>query len=130
MSNQTEQHQWYSSLVYKGDQLGRTIGFPTLNLNAAVVDQNLPQGVYGAEVKINGQRYIGALYFGPRLVLNETKLVLEIFVLDFDQEVYGQEVEFSLHEQVRGIMPFASFEALKTQLQLDVTDVRQVMDES
>lgn len=117
---------WYSSQVFKGDQSGRTIGFPTINLDPSVIPQHMQQGVYAAIVKHQGKQYIGALYLGPRLVVGETKTVLEIHLLDFDKEIYGENVSFQIKDFVRGILDFASFDEMKQQLQKDITAIQRL----
>lgn len=115
---------WYEGVVISGSQLGRTLGFPTANLDVAILDHVTQDGVYAANVRIDSQAYKGALYIGPRLVLDETKRVLEIFVLDFDGDLYGKTLEFQLGTFVRGPMDFDSFDALITQLEADVAAIR------
>lgn len=117
--------QVFTAKVQKGNQLGRTIGFPTVNLDAGIIPAEIEPGVYAALVQVAGQEYLGALYYGPRLVLDETHTVLEIFLLEFSQEVYGEEIQFTLEEWVRGPMDFDTFPALQAQLQKDIQDVRE-----
>ena len=116
----------YKSIVYKGDQLGRTIGFPTLNLDVNILPKDLKEGIYACHVTIDNTDYLGALYFGPRLVVGETKNVLEIHVLDFDKEIYGQEVEFEIGRFVRQISNFSSMQEMKKQLKKDVDAVKKL----
>lgn len=118
----------YKSIVYKGDQLGRTIGFPTLNLDVNILSKDLKEGIYACSVTIESNNYLGALYFGPRLVVGETKNVLEIHVLDFDKEIYGQEVDFTIGKFVRPISNFASMEEMKKQLGKDIEAVRKILN--
>jgi len=113
--------------VLPGQKLGRTIGFPTLNLNPDTVPKDTQLGVHAATVTHNGTTYQGALYYGPRLVLHETKTILEIFLLDFNQEIYGEQVEFTIQKHIRGIMDFDSFEEMKTQLEKDVQAVKTAL---
>ena len=115
---------WYKSKVFKGDQTGRTIHFPTVNLDPHVIPQEVKQGVYASTVKYNGQMYKGALYFGPRLVLNETRNVLEIFIIDFNKEIYDEEIEFQIKDFVRGVIHFSSMNEMKEQLANDVTIIK------
>lgn len=115
---------WYEGIVISGSQLGRTLGFPTANLDPTLLDQVTHEGVYAANVRIDGQAYTGALYIGPRLILDETKRVLEIFVLDFDGDLYGKTVDFQLGTFVREPMDFDSFDALTVQLEADVAAIR------
>lgn len=133
---------FYDSKILHGDQSGRTIGFPTINLDPLAIPQDTPPGVYAASLHLLNptdlasttdpatsptappEKLIGALYFGPRLVKGETHNVLEIFILDFDQEVYGQRIEFSLQKFIRPVLDFTSLEELKIQLQKDIVAVR------
>ncbi len=122
---QTSKHQLpYSSPIFHGDKAGRTIGFPTINLDPTIIPQNTTPGVYAAQVQLTGKNYLGALYFGPRLVKGETHNVLEIFILDFSQEIYGETAQFSILQFVRPVMDFSSLEELKSQLQKDIAAVR------
>ena len=109
----------YKSIVHKGDQLGRTIGFPTLNLDIDVLTKNFDEGVYASTIIIDDKQYKGMLYIGPRLVVGETKKVLEINVFDFDKDVYGKEVSFAIEKYIRGISNFSSMEDMKKQLEKD-----------
>jgi len=122
-----QEDEWYEGIVISGSQLGRTLGFPTANLDPALLANVAKEGVYAASVRIDGKTYIGALYIGPRLVLDETKRVLEIFVLDFDGDLYDKTVDFQLSTFVRGPMDFDSFDALIVQLEADVAAIRAVV---
>ena len=117
---------YYSSPVFKGQQLGRTISFPTVNLDPSVWPQGMKPGVYSSLVKVGKREFQGALYYGPRLVLGETKNVLEIFLIDFDQEIYGETVKFTIGKFVREPMNFTSVEELKTQLEEDVKKCKSI----
>lgn len=114
------QTEWYSNRVMRGDQYGRTLGFPTANLDAAVLLHVEKEGVYACRVRLGKQFYRGALYLGPRIVLRETKRVLEIHILDFDQEIYGETLSFQLGPFIRPPMDFDNKQALTYQLALDV----------
>jgi len=116
--------RYYQSTVFHGDKSGRTINFPTINLDPLVIPQDTKPGVYASLVEIAASEYKGALYFGPRLVKGETHNVLEIFILDFDKEVYGQTVSFCLEKFIRPVLDFASLDELKQQLQKDIEAVR------
>ncbi len=121
---------WLEGHVLHGDQTGRTIGFPTINLQTSIIEKNMPhleKGVHAARVKIHNKEYSGALYFGPRVVKNESNNVLEIFVLDFDQEVYGEKIKFEIVQFVRPIMNFDSLEELKTQIRNDIRSIEQLL---
>lgn len=118
---------WHAGKVLEGNHLGRTIGFPTLNLDPAILQGNQQEGVYASVVKYGNKSYIGALYVGPRLVMDETKRVIEIHVLNFDQIIYGKSIHFQLGRYIRGVKDFGSFEELKIQL---IADCKAVETES
>lgn len=118
---------WFNGRVLKGDQTGRTIGFPTINLDPSIIEgtiDKLEKGVYAARVKMHDIIYKGALYYGPRVVKNETHNVLEIHVLDFDKEVYGETIMFEIVHFVRPVMDFNSLERLQEQIKSDITTIR------
>lgn len=132
----------FSSSVFSGQKLGRTIGFPTLNLNPAVFPFTNKPGVYAclvffappnqkasphSKAKKDAVAHLGALYFGPRLVKNEQHNVLEVFLLDFNQEVYGQTALVELKDFIRPPLNFSSFEEMKAQLENDIQQVRKAL---
>lgn len=116
----------FSSLVLHGDQSGRSIGFPTLNFDPTTIPPETKQGVYSSHLLINGKTYLGALYYGPRLVKNEITNVLEVYVYDFDQEIYGQTVKFSLGQFIRPVLDFDSLVELKKQLSSDIARIQEL----
>lgn len=108
----------------RGDQYGRTLGFPTANLDAAVLSHVEKEGVYACKVRLGKQFYRGALYLGPRIVLRETKRVLEIHILDFDQEIYGETLSFQLGPFIHPPMGFNTVDELKSQFNQDIEAAR------
>ncbi len=117
---------WYKSTVLRGKKLGRTLGFPTVNLDPALWPPKLREGVYSSLVKYQNKTYKGALYYGPRLVLGETARVLEIYILDFKKDLYDQEIFWQIQKYLRGTLNFSSLEDLKVQLQKDIDDIRSL----
>lgn len=111
---------WYTSTVLKGDQAGRTIGFPTVNLDPTVLSSDTKKGVYACVVRHGSKSYAGTLYFGPRLVKGESHDVLEIFIHDFSDSIYGSEIMFSCAGYIRPVMDFGSFDDLKKQIEDDI----------
>lgn len=122
----TKNHHRIEGVVLRGDQVGRTLGFPTVNFDPLLLDANLAEGVYAAKVQIAEKQYLGALYFGPRLTLGETNRVLEIHLLDFEDNLYGKSLSFIIQQFVRPPRDFASVEELKDQLASDVLAVRRL----
>ena len=110
------QNTWIYGTVLRGEKLGRTLGFPTVNLDPFILTSEYKKGVYACMVKYLNIQYQGALFFGPRLVLNEKTDVLEIYILDFNQDIYDQIIEFKLENFIRKPLNFKNTHALKRQL--------------
>jgi riboflavin kinase/FMN adenylyltransferase len=111
-----------SGLVIKGDQRGRTLGFPTANL--AQVQQVLPRdGVYAGHVYdlSNGAQYLGpgALNLGKRPTVDRPHAV-EVHLIGFDGDLYGRELAVELIAPVREVIKFETVEALKMQIGSDI----------
>lgn len=105
--------------VVKGRQIGRTINFPTLNLNynrKYVVPQG---GVYGTMVSIRGKIYKGITNIGYNPTVNGHKLSVETHVLNFSGNVYNQYVKVYFIEKIRDEKKFKDVMALKAQLEYD-----------
>lgn len=118
---------WFTAKVIPGKQLGRTLGFPTINLDNPRVLGNHPEGVYVCMVKVDKQLYKGLLYYGPRLILKEKENILEIYILDFDKNVYEQTISFQLKDYIRPVKDFSNFEQFKKQLVLDCRTAREIL---
>lgn len=122
--------------VIQGDRLGRQFGFPTANLD--VTRQTLPpNGVYAAATMLNGpsprdshrEFHRVALNIGLRPTLGspQPQLRVEAHLLDFNGDLYGQELELELGEKLRDERKFASKEDLRQQIALDVEKVRSLL---
>jgi riboflavin kinase / FMN adenylyltransferase len=119
----------YSGQVTAGDRRGRQIGFPTANLDTRFAFNAhkalVARGVYGGMARWRGGEYPAVANIGVNPTFGGTALKIEIHLLDFDQDLYGQWLEFDLHFQVRPERKFPSVEALRTQIAADVETVRQ-----
>ncbi|WP_267384881.1 bifunctional riboflavin kinase/FAD synthetase [Cyanobacterium sp. uoEpiScrs1] len=115
-------------IVVRGQQLGKTIGFPTANLKLPS-DKLLPrQGVYAVRVKINrGKRLKGVMNFGCRpTVAGETPTV-EIHILDWSGDLYQQLLTVELEEFLRPEQKFVSLGKLKEQIVQDCRIAREIL---
>lgn len=109
-----------TGIVSKGKQLGRTIGFPTANINLAESYKLIPQnGVYIAKSSIDGKVVYGMMNIGTRPTVDGTKQTIEINFFDFNQDLYDQKITVSFLKRIRSEQKFESIDALKNQLSLD-----------
>jgi riboflavin kinase/FMN adenylyltransferase len=113
--------------VTRGDNLGKKIGFPTANLSAHS-EQFPPNGVYFAEAWVNGVLHYGVINLGYRPTVNSGKSerVLEIYLLDFDRDIYGEDVEVRFVRYLRPERKFDNMESLAQQIELDVRRAREL----
>ncbi|HVG11830.1 MAG TPA: riboflavin kinase, partial [Flavisolibacter sp.] len=110
----------FRGLVVQGDQIGRTLGFPTANLVYEDEDKiHLGEGVYAVSVMLNGERKGAMLSIGKRPTLNDVIERVEVNIFDFDGNLYGTRLVVSVHSFIRGQEKYHSLEALKEQIQKD-----------
>ncbi|MBE2220061.1 MAG: bifunctional riboflavin kinase/FAD synthetase [Anaerolineae bacterium] len=116
-----------SGEVVKGDQRGRTIGFPTANL-AAWDELLLPaNGVYATYAWVGETRYIAATNVGNRPTVNGRSVTVEAHLLDFEGDLYGQNLRVEFIHHIRPEKKFSGLEALTTQIQADVEEIRAML---
>lgn len=114
-----------SGRVARGDQRGRTIGFPTANLHLHRRSTPL-QGVYAVEVfGLDREPWPGVANVGTRPTVDGTRSLLEVHLLDFAQDIYGRYVHVDFLRHIRAERRFESFEALKQQIDLDARAARE-----
>ena len=113
----------FEGFVVRGNQIGRTIGFPTANLHINNEEKIIPSnGVYAVKVKgkcLAGTIYNGMMNIGIRPTVDGQKKVIEVHILDFDQDIYEQNLTVMVYEYIRGEVKFDGLEALKAQLAKD-----------
>lgn len=114
-------HYSITGTVISGAKLGRTIGFPTANVQPQDADQLIPEkGVYAVQLQWKGQAYNGMLNIGNRpTVSNELTLHIEAHLFDFNEDIYNEMVEIIFVQRLRDEVKFPSLDALKEQLQKD-----------
>jgi riboflavin kinase/FMN adenylyltransferase len=114
-----------SGEVVMGDQRGRTIGFPTANLD--VWDELLlpANGVYATYAWVGETRYEAATNVGMRPTVNGRSVTVEAHLLDFDGDLYGQNLRVEFIDYIRPERKFTGLDALTTQIQADVILIRK-----
>ena len=115
--------------VVKGNQLGRTIGFPTANIEIPEEYKLIPKiGVYVVTVDVNNDTVFGMMNIGVKPTLGENKLSIEVHLLDFDKDIYNQKIQVKVLERLRDEQKFDSFDALKSQLEKDKQNTIQYFE--
>ncbi|MEZ9898678.1 bifunctional riboflavin kinase/FAD synthetase [Vibrio breoganii] len=116
-------HYSISGRVSHGRKLGRTIGFPTANIPLKRTVSPV-SGVYVVETSIDGRMVGGVANVGQRPTVNGVRQQLEVHFFDFSEDLYGRQLEVCLLQKLREEVKFPSFEALKTQIELDAEAAR------
>jgi riboflavin kinase/FMN adenylyltransferase len=113
--------------VVRGENLGKKIGFPTANLSAHS-EQFPPNGVYFAQATLDGTVYPGVVNLGyrPTVSSGKSERVLEIYLLDFDHDIYGKDIEVRFVQYLRPEQKFENLDALVRQIELDVQQARKL----
>jgi riboflavin kinase/FMN adenylyltransferase len=139
--------------VVKGRGIGRGLGFPTANVEPE--NELIPApGVYAAYTRLQRSEirnqtsevkdptsatsdlrppasgHPSAVFIGMRETFNDPEPVIESYLLDFDQDLYGQQIEVCLVKKVRDVHPFPSKEALIVQIKKDIAQIRAVLEEA
>lgn len=113
-------HYSLSGEVVLGKQLGRTIGFPTANINVSDSSKLIPlDGVYGVHVEVGDQHFNGLMNIGNRPTVNGLNRTIEVHLLDFEGDLYDQKIEVVFICRIRAEQKFAGLEELKNQIQKD-----------
>lgn len=106
-------------IVVEGKQLGRTIGFPTANVDVKGQYGSGLDGVYAAFTEIDGARHPSMVNIGHHPTLPEGEKTVEVHIFGFSGDIYGKAVTVETVEYIRPERKFASVEELKRQLQKD-----------
>ena len=112
-------------VVVAGNRLGRTIGFPTANMQLYEPLKLVPcNGVYSVEVETLGRRFLGMCNIGCRpTVSSGNALTIETHIFDFDEDIYGLDMKITFLERIREERRFDSLEELKRQLETDKANI-------
>lgn len=116
--------------VVKGRQLGRTIGFPTANLQVDDQSKLIPaNGVYAVDVDYAGQTLGSMLNIGFRPTVAGTNQTIETYIFDFDKDIYGEHITLKFREFLRPEQKFDGLPALVAQLKRDEESARSILNQ-
>jgi len=116
-------------LVAYGDQRGRTIGFPTANLNYAHEKVVPASGIYACWTYVRGGKYVAAVNIGTNPTFTPEKQILnvEAYLLDFAQDIYDETVTLEFVQRLRDELKYDSVDALIEQIGRDVEQTRELL---
>jgi riboflavin kinase/FMN adenylyltransferase len=111
----------FSGTVIGGDKRGRDLGYPTANIDIRNKEKLLPLiGIYAVKVRIQNENYNGLLSIGRRPTFYiDGELVSEVFIYDFNRQIYGETILVKLVERLRGEVKFNSTDELIAQMDID-----------
>ncbi len=116
-------------IVVHGAKRGRIFGFPTANIELGESFSELVNGVYAAEVIYAETKYIGVANIGTHPTVGElANRLLEVFIFDFDKDIYGERLKVTLIEFIRKERRFDSIDELKSQINSDTLRVKEIFD--
>lgn len=112
--------------VIGGAKRGTGLGFPTANV-ALPKGTSLGHGIYAVRVKVAGHALDGAAYLGTRPTFDDGMPVLEVFLFDFEGDIYGREIEVAFIDKIRSDRKFDSADALVAQMTADCAKAREIL---
>ena len=118
-------------LVVRGDGRGRTLGFPTANLHVGAPDKLVPPpGIYAVRGVLRRGTWKGALHVGPRPTFQGSTATIELHLIDFRGDIYGERVRVEFVHYLRPVVPFDTVAALVEQMRADVAEAERVLESS
>ena len=114
--------------VIKGKQLGRTIGFPTANIEYPAGAILPKEGVYITLCKIGENKYCSITNVGEKPTVSDERKNIETAIGDFDADIYGEQIEIEFFSRIRDISKFESLDKLKEQLSEDMNMAKSFFD--
>jgi riboflavin kinase/FMN adenylyltransferase len=100
-----------SGKVIKGKNKGRKLSFPTANIK---LKDEIESGVYAGVIDVDGKKYKAGIFVSP------DKQILEVHLIGFSGDLYGQEIEIEIGDRIREVMKFRSDKKLKEQIKKDI----------
>lgn len=117
----------FKGKVIHGNQLGRTIGFPTINIAADEGKYMPANGVYASYVLYKGMKYRAVTNIGVKPTIDgNNQLGIETYIFDFDRQIYGEEVTVGLVKFIRNEMKFSGLDELKKQIEIDKNIAKEI----
>jgi riboflavin kinase/FMN adenylyltransferase len=117
--------------VIKGEQIGKTIGYPTANIFVQDTYKLIPgDGIYAVMVRLDKEEFKGMLYIGNRPVFKGIKQSVEVNILDFDREIYGEKITVIFKNRIRDDMKLSGIDELKLQIDKDKVEAIKLLSQT
>ena len=118
-----------SGKVVKGNAIGRTIGFPTANLELGDAKKIIPaDGVYAVWVTVYDRSYKAMMNIGKKPTINNQARTLEAHLLEFEKDIYGEEICIEFVNKIREEIKFTDILKLQQQLLVDKENVKKILE--
>ncbi len=117
----------FSGTVIEGKKRGKSLGYPTANV---ALDKPISQGIYISEIVIDDVRYPALTFIGDARTFGDQEVLSETYVLSFDQDIYGKQVNISLLKKIRENMKFESAEKLVEQMKQDEEEAQEYFEKN
>lgn len=116
--------------VIHGDKRGKKLGFPTANIKPEQSNKIIPkEGVYAVRVRFNNEWFNGMMNIGHRPTFEGKTQTLEVHLFDFDEDIYGEEVQVRFLNRIRDEKKFDGIDNLKAQLAEDEQKARKMLED-
>ena len=121
-------HYELSGTVVKGNEVGRSINFPTANLSVDDTTKLIPKtGVYAVKVDVQNHCFDGMMNIGTNPTLGNNKQTIEVHIFDFDKLIYDQKIGVRFIHRMRDEVSFSNLESLKHQLEKDKQTAKELL---
>ncbi len=111
--------------VVSGERRGRTLGFPTANL--VEVETVVPQpGLYAATLRHDGRSHMAAVHIGDNPTFGHTPFKIEVNLIDFEGDLYGQTLRVDFQQRLRGVIRFSGADELIARMHRDIAEIRKI----
>lgn len=115
--------------VERGKGNGRTVGMPTANVSYDFSSSDIEYGVYASYTYVHAKKYKSVTNVGLRPSVDNSEVpTIETHILDFDEDIYGENIEVELIFYIRGIQKFEGLEEVKKQVDKDIKETRNLLE--
>lgn len=120
---------FFEGTVVHGNRLGRTLGYPTANIQPVHHEKLIPgYGIYAVEAEVKGRRYGGMMSIGVRPTIDDSNTrAIEVNIFDFNDNIYGENIKVFMKAYLRPELKFNGLDALKDQLALDKENALRIL---